>query len=209
MAYIHSSKIIMKICLFATLAIFMLSVDVAATSHGTLEEGDFLVPPPPFSEGIYPCSNCHAGLEVNKTKRELEFHQEIKILNHAEDRRWCLDCHNADDRDNLRLVSGQLIPFEKSYYLCGQCHGTIFRDWRAGIHGRRTGEWNGTKKYRLCAHCHNPHSPRFRPLKPMPPPAKPLKTTGFKTKIIKYDGQEVSVPIGGVKEDETHKDKGH
>ena len=47
------------------------------------------------------------------------------------------------------------------------------RDWRAGVHGKRTGSWNGQKQYLLCVNCHNPHSPHFQPLKPMPPPVPP------------------------------------
>jgi len=133
---------------------------------------DYFVPPPPFSEDIFPCSGCHADMEVNTTRRELDFHENI-VLKHAEEQRWCLDCHNANDRDKLRYASGQLISFEESYYLCGQCHGTIFRDWKAGVHGKRTGMWNGKKQYRLCVHCHNPHQPRFKPLKPLPPPIRP------------------------------------
>ncbi|UCH82006.1 MAG: hypothetical protein JSW20_05105 [Nitrospiraceae bacterium] len=133
---------------------------------------DYFVPPPPFSEGIYPCSDCHADLEVNETRRELDFHEDI-VLKHAEEQRWCLDCHNPADRDKLRLANGQLISFETSYHLCGQCHGTIFRDWKAGVHGKRTGYWNGKKQYRLCVHCHNPHSPRYKPIEPLPPPIRP------------------------------------
>jgi hypothetical protein len=134
----------------------------------------FFVPPPPFSEDIFPCSDCHEDQEVNPQRRVLEdMHEEIQIINHNEEERWCLDCHNPDDRDVLRLASGRLVSFEESYYLCGQCHGTIFRDWKAGIHGRRTGEWNGEKTYRLCVHCHNPHQPRFKPISPQPPPVKP------------------------------------
>ena len=143
---------------------------------GPKEKGipEFFVPPPPFSEGIFPCSDCHADQETNPNRRDLtEMHEDIQIINHAEDQRWCLDCHNPDDRDYLRLASGRLVSFDESYYLCGQCHGTIFRDWKAGIHGRRTGEWNGKKTYRLCVHCHDPHQPRFKPIEPLPPPVKP------------------------------------
>jgi hypothetical protein len=138
------------------------------------DEGEtFPVPPPPFSEGIFPCSDCHADMEPNPERRELvDMHDDI-ILEHAEGQRWCLDCHNLDDRDKLRLVSGEVIPFTESYRLCGQCHGDKFRDWRVGIHGKRTGYWNGEKQYLLCAHCHNPHSPSYKPLKPMPPPVRP------------------------------------
>jgi hypothetical protein len=135
---------------------------------------EFTVPPPPFSEDIFPCSDCHDDMEPNPTRRELEEHTEIaESFNHAKEQRWCLDCHNPDDRDKLRLVSGTLIPFEESYALCGQCHGTIFRDWKAGVHGKRTGEWNGKKLYRLCVHCHNPHTPKFKPIEPLPPPIRP------------------------------------
>ncbi len=149
-------------------------------SNNALSEDDlpeFTVPPPPFSEGIFPCSDCHADMDVNPERRELEDeHVGIsQMFNHASQQRWCLDCHNPDDRDKLRLANGDLVSFEKSYNLCGQCHGTIFRDWKAGIHGKRTGEWNGKKLYRLCVHCHNPHSPRFKPIKPLPPPNNPLE----------------------------------
>ena len=74
------------------------------------------------------------------------------------------------NRDMLHSASGKLIDFSESYKLCGQCHGPKLRDWKAGIHGRRTGQWNGEKQYLLCAHCHNPHSPKFPQLKPEPAP---------------------------------------
>ena len=163
------NKLTMYITGFISIALTLyLSVSVTAAD----DIPDFFVPPPPFSEGIFPCSECHADLEVNKTRRELDFHEDI-VLRHAEEQRWCLDCHNPGNRDKLRLANGQLIFFEKSYLLCGQCHGTIFRDWKAGVHGRRTGYWNGKKQYRLCVHCHNPHQPKFKPLKPLPPPIRP------------------------------------
>ena len=133
------------------------------------------VPPPPFTDGIYPCSACHADLPVNRTRRELtEMHGDIE-LRHDEEHRWCLDCHDAANRDVLHLASGEPVPFEESYRLCGQCHGEKLRDWRAGVHGRRSGDWNGHKTYLLCAHCHNPHRPRFAKLEPMPAPARPQR----------------------------------
>jgi len=137
------------------------------------EGATYPVAPPPFSEDIFPCSDCHADMEPNPERREMvDMHDDI-ILDHAEGQRWCLDCHNLDNRDTLRLVSGEVIPFTESYRLCGQCHGDKFRDWKVGIHGKRTGYWNGEKQYLLCAHCHNPHSPSFKAMKPMPPPVRP------------------------------------
>ncbi len=130
------------------------------------------VPPPPFSEDIFPCSECHGDMETNKEKRILEEAHDDIILKHDEQNRWCLDCHDATNRDKLHLADGRLIDFKESYKLCGQCHGPKLRDWKVGIHGKRTGLWNGQKKYLLCAHCHNPHSPKFKKIKPEPAPVK-------------------------------------
>lgn len=134
----------------------------------------YLVPSPPFTPGIFPCSQCHKDMPVNRKIRKLDMmHQEI-ILKHMPGG-WCFDCHNPDDRDKLRLANGTLVPFEESYNLCGQCHGTILREWKAGLHGKRTGYWNGEKQYLLCVHCHWPHEPAFKPLTPMPPPVRPAE----------------------------------
>ncbi len=121
--------------------------------------------PPPFSEGIFPCMQCHKD-EKNRTRRELVFHDEQQsIFDHDAEHRWCLDCHDLENRDVLRLASGATVPFTESYRLCGQCHGDKFRDWRLGIHGKRVGRWDGEKTYVLCVNCHNPHSPRFKGVK--------------------------------------------
>ena len=134
------------------------------------------VPPPPFSDGIFPCTNCHtADMPVNRARRVLaDMHTDI-VLKHDEEHRWCLDCHDADHRDQLHLASGEPVPFEESYRLCGQCHGEKYRDWRAGVHGRRVGQWNGAKHYLLCVHCHSPHQPHFKPMAPQPAPLPPRR----------------------------------
>jgi len=139
------------------------------------EQNEIQIPPPPLSDGIFPCSECHAEMEPNLERRELEeFHDDI-VLKHDEKNRWCMDCHDAQNRDMLHSASGELIDFKESYKLCGQCHGPKLRDWKAGIHGRRIGYWNGQKEYLLCAHCHDPHSPKYKKMKPEPPPQKPGK----------------------------------
>jgi hypothetical protein len=132
------------------------------------------VPPPPFSEGQFPCSDCHdPSIEANRTRRPMQTaHQEV-VLRHDEEHRWCLDCHATPDRDKLHLANGELVDFTESYKLCGQCHGDKYRDWRAGVHGRRSGEWNGKKTYLLCVHCHSSHAPAFQPIAPMPVPVAP------------------------------------
>ncbi len=136
---------------------------------------EFSVPYPPFSPGIFPCMACHEGMDRNRNKRQLtDMHQEIKIIRHGE--RWCYDCHDARNMDRLRLTGGKQIRFEESYNLCGQCHGNILKDWKKGIHGKRTGNWQGEKQYLLCVHCHDPHNPPFKPIKPEPAPVKPENT---------------------------------
>lgn len=137
-------------------------------------EGKIEVPPPPFSEGAFPCTGCHdPEIEPNTERRKLEVaHTEI-VLHHDEEHRWCHDCHSAKDFDKLHLASGELIDFTESYRLCGQCHGDKYRDWRAGVHGRRSGNWDGHKSYLLCVHCHVSHDPKFRPLEPKPAPIRP------------------------------------
>jgi len=111
------------------------------------------------------CATCHQRIRESQ-------HANI-VLHHAERQRSCFGCHNPDDRDTLRLANGNTLKFEDSYLLCGQCHGPKLRDWRLGLHGKRTGEWNGTKEYKLCVHCHSPHAPRFPPMHPMPRPPRP------------------------------------
>ena len=139
------------------------------------EKKDIQVPPPPLNEDTFPCSMCHVDMETNLERRELvDFHDDI-VLEHDKANRWCMACHDAENRDMLHSASGTLIDFSESYKLCGQCHGPKLRDWEAGIHGRRTGQWNGEKQYLLCAHCHDPHSPKFQKMKPEPSPIKPGK----------------------------------
>ncbi len=148
---------------------------------GEIDPRQIQVPPPPFTEGIFPCTQCHDGktVKVNTTRRKLtDMHDDI-VLKHGPENRWCLDCHSAEHRDQLHLVDGTLIDFSRSFLLCGQCHGDKYRDWKVGVHGKRTGHWNGEKQYLLCVHCHNPHSPHFKPLKPLPPPVKPADIQAY------------------------------
>jgi len=147
------------------------------------------VPPPLVYQGLYPCQACHrrdirgVNSELEKGKSFLgkyirvpdprprilvRMHTDI-TLQHAE-WHWCLNCHSTYERNYLHLMTGENISFEESYRLCGQCHGTIYRDWKIGLHGRRVGQWNGKKLYLLCAHCHDPHKPRFRKLPGKKPP---------------------------------------
>lgn len=135
------------------------------------------VPPPPMTDGVYPCSFCHnADLPPNHTRRPLvQMHGDLVLVHDVTGRLWCLDCHDATDYDSLHLANGEKVPFDQAYRLCGQCHGRNIRDWAVGVHGRRTGQWNGDKAYLLCANCHSAHQPLFKSLPPMPAPLPPTR----------------------------------
>ena len=155
----------------------MLSLFAAVSPSASAEKGDheFPVAPPPLTPGIFPCSACHEGMEPDTTKRELTEHTNVKLHHAAEALPWCFACHDVKNRDKFHLATGELIDFTETYRLCGQCHGTNYRDWKAGVHGKRIGYFTkGQRTYFLCVNCHSPHDPKFKPLKPEPPPHRPL-----------------------------------
>lgn len=147
-----------------------------ATCHGEPSDAPFAKPRPVTL--MARCNACHEErqrpLACNGCHAETgdAAHPNV-VLKHAEEQRGCLDCHDARDRDRLRLSGGDLVPFEESFKLCGQCHGPQFRDWKEGLHGKRTGEWDGRREYRLCVECHWPHEPKFKPMAPVAKPARP------------------------------------
>ena len=56
---------------------------------------------------------------------------------------------------------------------CGQCHGPTLRQWERGVHGKTMGYWNadmGTPQRLTCTQCHDPHSPSYEPITPLPGP---------------------------------------
>lgn len=147
-----------------------------ATCHGEASDAPF--EKPKAVAWMAQCVACHTekkqAVSCETCHKEIREPQHKSIVLHHGDGRHCLDCHNEADRDYLRLASGELVSFEKSYQLCGQCHGEKYRDWKEGLHGKRVGMWDGEKTYFLCVHCHrNPHAPHFPPMAPEPPPVRP------------------------------------
>jgi len=132
-----------------------------------VEPEPILLPPPPIDDEYFPCSDCHEDELADPERRELDEHDDIEL---AHGDLWCLDCHQSDQRDLLHLSDASPVHMEESWRLCTRCHAKRISDWRAGVHGKRTGYWWGPKEYRTCVVCHDPHSPLFKPLEPMPPP---------------------------------------
>jgi hypothetical protein len=133
---------------------------------------------PPDDE-YYPCSDCHEDEPANRTRRELEDEHDELTLAHGD--LWCYSCHEAGRVDRLHLADETLVRFDDSWQLCTQCHGDKLADWRAGVHGKRTGHWRGPSEYRTCVACHSPHDPPFQPLEPKPPPRRPEQIASFLT----------------------------
>lgn len=122
------------------------------------------------------CVKCHKGLKINTKIRVLTGTHINFVLDHPgfnSGSKWCYSCHDLVALDSLRLETGKLLSYQKSYGLCFQCHIKNYTYWAVGIHGRRTGKWNGKKQYLSCIYCHNPHSPKFKSSEPMKPPFKP------------------------------------
>jgi hypothetical protein len=174
---------------WVAVGIVLLAIPLLGTGEWVRPETDFLnypsrplgpdaeatlLPPPPVDDEYFPCSDCHEGEPADPERRELDEHDYIK-LKHGD--LWCLDCHDTVERNLLHLSDASPVQMEESWRLCTRCHARKIPEWRAGVHGKRTGNWRGTKEYWTCVVCHDPHSPLFKPLQPKPPPipASPLE----------------------------------
>jgi predicted CXXCH cytochrome family protein len=85
----------------------------------------------------------------------------------------CYTCHDPNQLDQLHTAEGTRLTLDNATLLCAGCHGTTYRDWQAGAHGRRSGYWDQSRGELLrqgCTSCHDPHAPVFTPLIPMPGP---------------------------------------
>lgn len=119
------------------------------------------------------CSDCHGIFDsaIQDPPLALTQHAHIRLQHGMNDR--CYNCHGRDDRNKLLLHGGVEVGYDDVELLCAQCHGTTYRDWQVGMHGRTEGSWDPTsgKQRRLgCTECHDPHAPAFAPIVPMPPP---------------------------------------
>jgi len=140
----------------------------------------------------YNCMECHklfpARWHYGGSDRPFNEHKDI-ALDHGNNR-FCLNCHHPANRNAFVDYDGSEIAQADVVKLCAKCHGTIYRDWEAGVHGRQNGYWNanmGDKTKLRCIQCHDPHSPKFKPMKPLaplryppraanPPPKSEIKT---------------------------------
>lgn len=116
-----------------------------------------------------PCSSCHDGSEklAGDPRRKGVFHETVET-SHGRNQH-CFNCHHRTQPGELADYDGSLIRFSRSELLCAKCHGPTFRDWSAGVHGRRSGGWRDPKAA-PCLACHDPHSPEFKSMTAAPAP---------------------------------------
>lgn len=156
---------------------------------GLVEDTHLNKTPPRETKGLdlvklgwtYNCMECHKLLKEPKWHydRPMVEHQDIK-LEHGNNR-FCLNCHHPTNRNAFVDYDGSEILEEDVVLLCAKCHGPIYRDWKAGVHGRQNGYWKkdmGDRTKLRCIQCHDPHRPKFQPMKPLPPLRYPPRAAG-------------------------------
>lgn len=118
------------------------------------------------------CNECHQLFSSPPLERRTLMQHTHITLNHGMNDR-CFNCHDRANRERLVLHDGTPLRFDEVPRLCSQCHGTVFRDWQRGTHGKTLGSWDTTRgdQHRLiCNDCHNPHSPAYPKIEPLPGP---------------------------------------
>jgi hypothetical protein len=145
--------------------------------------------PPRHTKGLdlvkmgwsYDCMECHKMLEAkwHHDDRAMVEHETIK-LNHGNNR-FCLNCHHPTNRNVFVDYDGSEIAEQDVVLLCARCHGTTYRDWQAGAHGRRNGYWDeskGGETQLRCIQCHDPHDPKFKAMESLHAPTYPKRAAG-------------------------------
>ncbi len=125
------------------------------------------------SDFTYQCNECHRTFLSPKGRRRGVAERHYIKFDHGNND-FCLNCHHRTNREAYAAYDGSQIPADEPDRLCSKCHGMVYRDWEIGAHGRRNGFWMasmGEVKQLYCIQCHDPHTPKFEALSPMPGPS--------------------------------------
>lgn len=122
----------------------------------------------------YDCVECHYDQKRDARPRHFIGEHRALDFSHGGNNK-CFNCHHpdADKVDQLVAIDGTPMSHNDHVKLCAQCHGVVYRDWKHGAHGRRSGYWDrkaGKTERTDCIVCHDPHHPKFAPIAPLPPP---------------------------------------
>ncbi len=121
----------------------------------------------------YRCDECHTlGEPRDAAPREfIGEHAAMNLEHGIVD--TCFTCHHETQIEAFRGRDGAPMAYNEHVGLCAGCHGPIYRDWKHGAHGRRSGFFDPTRgpmQRTDCIVCHDPHKPAFPGTKPLPPP---------------------------------------
>ena len=112
---------------------------------------------------FFPCDKCHP---LGATRPNNFEGHEIKLEKHdrlGQGNAACFVCHESiDNPARLRLADGTLISIDGDVsQVCYRCHFEKYEAWKEGLHGKQPGC--------TAAGCHNPHSPAWIAITPLPP----------------------------------------
>ncbi|MBQ4820964.1 cytochrome C [Aquimarina sp. MMG016] len=126
-------------------------------------EHTFLIPERKSQIKQYACTECHSKplQEMQSNDGAKKAHWDIKLAHADLNTMNCISCHDGDNMDNLKSLTGNTINFNRSYKLCSQCHTNQFEDWKGGAHGKKVAGWAPPRASMTCVNCHNPHQPAF------------------------------------------------
>lgn len=91
----------------------------------------------------------------------------------------CLLCHLDQEQGTLAMLDGTPLAEQDSLRLCSQCHGKVYFDWKALVHGKRLSLAKGPES---CLECHDAHEPKFEKMKADAPPRRPRLHKTFNEK---------------------------
>ena len=122
----------------------------------------FLIPERKGEIESFNCTECHSKpLSDMQTKDLKKAHWNLKLSHANELTMNCVTCHDGNNMDYLKSLTGSQIDFNLSHQLCSQCHQKQFKDWTGGAHGKRIESWASPRASMTCVNCHNPHAPSF------------------------------------------------
>lgn len=150
---------------------YPVDVSVPPTLKGLLTGGADLQGEPM----VVRCETCHQMLPPNAPlptrAQDAKGPHKWLVMNHGD--LQCGSCHEATDRSQLHLATGEKVPLVQAMRLCAQCHGSQRRDYQHGAHGGMRGYWDlskGGQQRNHCVSCHDPHQPAYPHVLPAPPP---------------------------------------
>ncbi|SFS51596.1 Cytochrome c7 [Zhouia amylolytica] len=137
------------------------TVEVTEGAHS------FLIPERKSHIKSYACTECHSKplnqMQGADSEEYQKAHWDVKMIHARELTMNCITCHDGNNMNELKSLTGARIDFNKSYQLCSQCHSNQFQDWKGGAHGKRIGGWAPPRVSMTCVNCHNPHQPAIQP----------------------------------------------